>query len=248
VAYADDDTLDYRGIRRDLSDADGLRLDLGYCSAHLPLIAPDHPWAILADGDYRNGCYEAARYSLVLPVPHDRLAASPVFAALDAAMRTAPFAGKIAWPVMARRQDKLHVTLCAGLRAGDIDGLARTLQAHVRCEPAMAYRLGAPLIGARNTGRLYFPLYPMLQDGVNAVHRLQDRLARPRTHLYLLGYYSLSDHLDRTQTRALATILSTVADQIVLTGMADDYWFMRTHDDLALSAEIMARVAVPSPR
>ena len=75
---------------------EGLTLDEAYRLAHLPMVAPDHPRVIARkDGaPYEKG--GARRSSRSCCMSREDLAASPAFKALEAELRAAPCAKKIA--------------------------------------------------------------------------------------------------------------------------------------------------------
>ncbi len=222
-------------------------LDANYLTAHLPLIDPAHPDAIAAspDGTYQSGRYEAQRFSLVVPVLFAKLQASPAFQRIDHAIRSSSFAHKIAWQVMACRQKLIHATLCGGLNGNDMAAIAQGLLAHLKRFGAPRYKLGGPLVGQKNTGRIYFPLYPEMREGKNAFHAIQDDLGLSRTDIYLAGYYNLSDHLDIRQTKELSDIIEQYGAAALFEGTAQEFWLLGTHDDLVLSGRIYHVVSGP---
>src|SRR5262249_33042279 len=119
-----DDELGYVRSRTAITTGQGLAFDEAYRTAHLPLVAPQHPLVIATRAGTPPGTlYDMGRrrdpaFSLVLAVQHDTLAQSPTYRALDADLRASRFASKIAWDMAARRRDKLHATICGGLGVG----------------------------------------------------------------------------------------------------------------------------------
>jgi hypothetical protein len=106
----------------------------------------------------------------VLPIPANALESSHAFRAFDRSLRESSPAGKIAWAFMAQRRDRLHATLCAGLSLGET--------AHVKVTGLMSLlelgkinaRIGGPLIGKKNTGQIYFTVYPEERADSNCFH------------------------------------------------------------------------------
>src|SRR4051812_12330432 len=106
--FCDDNQLGYARSRTVFVDGAGLSLDESYRLTHLPLVAPDHPRVIAAhDGATRPLGRRPRTFSLTLPVPTDALLQAPAYRALDAGLRAAPFAAKIAWDLLERRRDRL---------------------------------------------------------------------------------------------------------------------------------------------
>ena len=243
-AYVDENDLGYGRIRWAPEPGRSLRLDEAYRMAQLPLVAPGHPDAIRrsADGAYRDGGYEETRYSLVLPVPFASLQASAGFAGLDAAMRGSGFADKIAWDVMSRRSGLLHATICGGLSKSAARAAAERLGPLMK-EGPLPFRVGGPLVGQKNLGRIYFPVFPGVRRGENGFGRFQDAMGQPRTDIFLIGYYNLSDHLDRQETAELAALLGQWADATLLEDVADELWVIATNDDLVLSGTVRERIS-----
>ena len=233
--------LGYERIRRDLSAGGPLRLDESYRLAHLPLLAPAHPDAIASrpGTDYDRGRYTSARRSLVVPIPADRLEASPAFRALDHDVRQSRLAAKVAWTVMQARRSRLHATLANGIGPGPA---ADAVAALLRAAGTIRSRLGGPLVGERNLGRIYLPLVPEVRDGGNPLRLVQELAGVTPTGLYLVGYYSLTDHLDAEETAALAAMLDRHGRATMLEGRIERLWLMETHDDLALDSRVVAEL------
>lgn len=235
TAYCTDAELGYRTARTRFVLGEGLALDARYRLAHLPLVAPDHPRVIAeAPGTpYRRGLHPPAR-SAVLPVPAEPLEASPPYRALQAALRAAPFAGKIAWDLLPRRRDRLHATLC-GLGddpapdPGRLAGLG-----------PLAVELRGLFSGTVNVGRLYLKVHPARWDGGNAVHAIQAALGRPASDLYLVGLWNLVDDLDAAEAAALADLVEAWWDRPILRLAVDALWLLSARDDLVLDSRIEA--------
>lgn len=229
------------GYRRSLTDfAQGpLVLDEPYRLAHLPLVAPDHTRVIARQEgrSYEMGVHPRI-FSLVLPVDGALLAGSEPFQRLDAEMRAAPFAAKIAWDILPRRAQRLHATLCGTLSIGDAPLISDdTRQALARIEP-FAVDLRGPFSGNVNRGRIYLRVYPEKRGGLNPVHEVQAALGRPPGDLYLVGLYNLTDDLDASETAALAEIIARWWDVSLLRFTVTDLWLLGACDDLVLDSQI----------
>jgi hypothetical protein len=239
----------YARSRRRFAPGEALRFDDLYRLAHLPLLDPDHPDVIpWQEGtDYRMGRYETARLSLVMPVDDAQLEASPVFAATQAALLASGVGRKIAWPVMQRRRARLHATLASGFSAERVPEVLAGVGKVMSGLGPFAVRVGGPMVGDRNLGRIYFPLYPEQRSGVNLLDLLQDAAGARRTCLYLVGYYSLADHLTVGETAELAQILDAHAATTQAVLRITRLWVMQTHDDLALSARVLHEIRGAAP-
>ena len=244
AGFATDESLAYARSRRRFCAGEGLAFDESYRYAHLPLIAPGHPAVIdRPDGlDYESGRYAAARYSLVVPVPHARLVGSAVFRDVDAALRRSAVGGKIAFELCETRRPHQHITLAGGLAAGDLARVEAIVRARVASLSSLAYRLKGPFIGEKNFGRMYFPAYPAVAAAGDAYGALQDAIGARRSGFYAMGYYNLVDELNAEETGELQRIIDAFADEIVLEAEPEELWIMATHDDLALSARVVARI------
>jgi hypothetical protein len=245
VEFTSDETLAYAGARRRFGAGERLLFDAPYRYAHLPLVAPRHAAVIAApDGlDYRAGRYETERYAVVIPVPQVRLADSPVFHAIDGTLRRASFAAKIAFDLCATRWPVQHITIASGLAPDDLARIESAIRDRLQGPASAACRLKGPFIGAKNFGRMYFPAYPVVRTGDDAYALLQNAVGVRRTGFYAMGYYNFVDELDGAETAELAGIVDAFADRIVLEAEPDEVWIMATHDDLALSARVVTRIA-----
>lgn len=229
------------GYRRSLTDfAQGpLVLDEPYRLAHLPLVAPDHPRVIARQEgrSYEMGVHPRI-YSLVLPIDGALLAGSEPFQRLDAQMRAAPFAPKIAWDILPRRAQKLHATLCGTLSTGNTPVISDdTRQALARIEP-FAVDLRGPFSGNVNRGRIYLRLHPEKRGGLNPIHEVQAAFGRTPGDLYLVGLYNLTGDLDASETAALAEIIARWWDVSLLRFTVTDLWVLGASDDLVLDSQI----------
>jgi hypothetical protein len=244
VSYCNDASLAYVAARRRFRRGEALRFDESYCLAHLPLIAPSHP-AVLrtaAGTDYEDGCYASARYSLVVPVSTQELAASASFQGVDAALRSSSVAPKIDFDLCERRAAKLHVTLGSGLAPADLGTHARAVASVLNGLGALRFKLTGPFLGAKNTGRIYFPAYPECRGGEDTFGLVQDALGVARSRLYVLGYYNLIDELDAAETSALQDIVDAWAAVDLLHVQADACVIQATNDDLVLSGRALMRI------
>ncbi len=235
------------GYRRSLTAfAEGpLTLDEPYRLAHLPLVAPNHPRVIARQEgrSYEMGVHPCV-YSLVLPVDGALLADSELFQRLDAEMRAAPFAAKIAWDILPRRSERLHATLCGTLSTGEAPSIDDgTRQALARIAP-FAVDLRGPFSGNVNRGRIYLRVYPEKRDGLNPIHAVQAAFGRPPGDLYLVGLYNLTDDLDAGETAALAEIIARWWDVSLLRFTVADLWLLGACDDLVLGSQIADRLAL----
>jgi hypothetical protein len=237
VQFCDDSRLNYVSSRRVFKPGETLDFDDAYRLAHLPLVAPGHPAAIrdAPDQDYRHGTYVKPRCSLVAPVCAESLAASHEFQALERDMRAASFAPKIAWDLCARRASKLHATIVHGLSEDSIVACVLSVQRLFAPLDSISVRLGGPFVGAKNTGRIYFPVYPQVIAGEDAFALIQDAVGAARTRFYVVGYYNLVDPLDAAETADLARFIerwgSVTLAELELTSLV----VHETNDDLALS-------------
>ncbi|MGY2046772.1 hypothetical protein [Methylobacterium sp. JK268] len=248
LALCTDDDLGYqRGRTRFLPGA-GFAFDESYRLAHLPLVAPEHPLAIPA----RPGTfYDRGRHptvtSLVLPVPVEDLLASPAYRDLDAALRAAPFARKIAWMVAERRRPRLHATLCGGLAVGEapfaLDPAQRAALAEIG---PITVELRGLFSGNLNLGRLYLRAYPESRGGENVVRILQRRLGRKESDLYVVGLHNLIEELDPDEAAGLDALIAAWWERPILRFRADRLWLLRARDDLVLDGEIGAVVPLAS--
>jgi hypothetical protein len=238
-AYADDADLGYLASRTRFAPGEPLRLDQAYRLAHLPLLRPDHPAAIReAEGRlYLDGVHDR-RWSVVLPVDADALEASPAMRGLEAALRVAPFAAKIAWDLLPRRRAILHATVCGGLGAGPAPHLDAERLAALATVGPFEVELRGLFSGNVNIGRLYLRTYPELRpDGTDALRAVQCALGRPVTDLWVVGLWNLLDDLDPTEAAALAGLIDEWWDVPLLRFTATELWLLGARDDLVLDGD-----------
>ncbi len=241
MKFASNAALGYHAARRSFCPGETLQFDEAYRRAHLPLVNPAHPLVIAADEDYRHGRYAARRYSLVVPINADALENSDLFRTLDRHMRRAPFAKHIAWPIMAQRRGMLHATLCGGFSEQALPALIATLQAWVTSSIKPAFLIGGLFNGHLNTGRLYLKIYPELRGEENTFQAIQQAAGKSASAMWLAGYYHFQHELCANKTQALAETLALFGDHYLLQQTCSELWLLATHDDLALSANVIQR-------
>lgn len=238
-----DEDLAYLKSRTAFVAGAGMPLDDSYRLAHLPLIDSAHPKAIARkDGTHYDNGRHPPIYSLVVPTLG--LQKAPAYLELEQELREAPFAGKIAWDIVGRRQDKLHATVCGSLSIGAppmIDPAAR--EALSRIGP-VAMELRGLFSGNVNRGRLYLRLYPERRSGQNALHLLQRALGRPTSDLYVVGIWNLKDDLDGAEAAALAALVERWWDKPIQRFTADKLWLMGASDDLVLDSQIVETLSL----
>ncbi|WP_199085391.1 hypothetical protein [Bosea sp. ASV33] len=237
--FCEDDEL---GYRRSLTDfTSPLMLDESYRLAHLPLVAPEHPGIIARrEGKFYEMGRHPVVYSLVLPVEDGTLRASPAFVALEAELKAAPFAGKIAWDILPKRQDRLHATVCGSLSLAEPPTItAETREALRKIEP-FTVELRGLFSGNVNRGRLYLPVYPEKRAGRNALQDVQAAFGRAPGDLWLVGLYNFIDDLDADETAALAGIVSRWWGTSLLNLTVSELQVMGASDDLVLDAHVEA--------
>jgi hypothetical protein len=91
-------------------------------------------------------------------------------------------------------------------------------------------------LGTRNTGRIYFPVYPQKIGGEDAFALVQKSIGVSPTKLYLVGYYHMRQELDPLETSELAELIDQWRDRIVVRTTIPFLELHATNDDLALSA------------
>lgn len=228
------------GYRRSLTDfTNPLTLDESYRLAHLPLVAPEHPGIIpRREGKFYEMGRHPAVYSLVLPVEDGALRASPAFLALEAELKAAPFARKIAWDILQRRQDRLHATVCGTLSLAEPPAITtETREALGRIEP-FTVELRGLFSGNVNRGRLYLPVYPEKRAGRNTLQEVQAAFGRMPGDLWLVGLYNLTDDLDTAETAALSDIVARWWSKSLLSLTASELQVMGASDDLVFDAHV----------
>ncbi|MBB3021642.1 hypothetical protein FHR70_004744 [Microvirga lupini] len=238
-AFCQDAELGYERSRTRFTSGEGLILDETYRLAHLPLVAPDHPRVIRTreGSSYVMGRHERV-FSLVLPISGDLLFESAAFCELNEAMRAAPFARKIAWDLLGRRQDKLHATICGSLSSGEPPVLSPMQRQELVKFGPIHVALRGLFSGNVNRGRLYLRAYPESRQGENVFRRIQRSLGCRETDLYVVGLYNMTDDLDPDETAALASLIENWWDRTILQFTVDHLWLMGACDDLVLDSAI----------
>lgn len=238
-----DEELAYLRSRTAFAAGAGMALDDGYRLAHLPLIDPAHPRAIARkDGTHYENGRHLPIYSLVVPTLG--LHEAPHYKELEQELREAPFAGKIAWDIVARRQAKLHATVCGSLSIGAPPVIAPAAREALSRIGPFAMELRGLFSGNVNRGRLYLRLYPERRDGQNVLHLLQRALGRLTSDLYVVGIWNLSDDLDVAEATALSGLIERWWNRPILRFTADRLWLMGASDDLVLDSEIVETLSL----
>jgi len=244
VQFCDDAELGYLGSRTRFAEGEGLRLDEAYRLAHLPLVAPRHPRLIARreGAGYEMGRHERV-FSLVLPVRFEALHASPSYRELESEIANQNFTHKLAWHILDRRRDRLHMTICGRLAAGETPPSfePRALRELQRLGP-VSVELRGLFSGNVNLGRLYLRAYPERRHGANMFHRIQELLGRPQTDLYVVGLHNLVDDLDAAEAPALAALIERWWERPILRFAADVLWLLGANDDLVLDSAIAGTV------
>lgn len=226
--------LDYGALRARFAPGETLRLDAPYRLAHLPLVAPWHPDARheAPGSDYRSGRYVTPRRSLVIPIPWAVLERHELIPAL----RACAAAPKIAWHLVERRRPIAHATI--------VGGVAAPLPEQLAGAPPFRLKIGGPLVGDRNRGRLYLPCYPERTARGDPIAALQALCGGARTGIYLMGFLNLVDHLDARETADLDTLLTRYQRATIAVIEVARLWLLETNDDLALSGRVTQVVAL----
>ncbi len=237
MSLCGDDELGYVANRTRFLAGQGLELDESYRLTHLPLVAPDSPRVIARQS---GKSYDMGRHpptlSLVLPVPGEEL--EPGLRPLEAELRAAPFAHKIAWDILPKRRDRLHATLCRSPVVGDRE------REELRRLGPVTVELRGLFSGRVNVGRLYARAYPECRDGTNVIHRMQDMLGRPRTDLYVVGLYNLTDDLEPAEAAVLSEMIERWWDLPLLRFRATTLWTLSATDNLVLDANVVEAISL----
>jgi hypothetical protein len=250
ITYCDDSMMAYRSSSKIFQPGEGFVFDEGYRLAHLPLVNAGHPAVIseVEGRDYRNGTYEKTRYALVMPISADAFLESDEMKALELAMKSSSFAPKIAWEICERRRLQLHATLASGIPETDLDRYAAVVQDLLDQIGSISVCLKGPFLGTRNTGRIYFPVYPQKIGGEDAFAMVQKSIGMSPTKLDLVGYYHMHQELDPLETSELAELVDQWRDRIVVTTTIPFLELHATNDDLALSARAHAKMWAKEPQ
>ena len=247
IMFCDEAMMKYETSRRRFSAADSLDFDESYRLAHLPLVAPNHPSVIteVPGKDYFNGRYTKARYSVVTPVTWRSLARSRAFQQLESELRASPYSGKINWAICSERADKLHATIINGLSEDEIENCSAAISSTIMRLGSLSLRLGGPFLGVRNTGRIYFPVYPQRLGAQDPFALLQEACGARQTHFYVVGYYHLIDKLDETETQHLRELEQRWRTRVIAQLQIKSFDIQATNDDLALSARVIKSFPLP---
>jgi hypothetical protein len=242
--FCTDDELAYERSRTAFARGAPLVLDDTYCLAHLPLVNPAHPRALMSKpGTHYDRGRHPTVFSLVLPMPR-ALRDSTAYRELEAELRAAPFAPKIAWDIVARRQDKLHATVCGSVSTGAPPVIAETARRELRRIGPVAVEVRGLFSGNVNRGRLYLRVYPERRDGGNVLHEVQRALGRPATDLYVVGVWNLTDDLAPPEAEALASLIERWWNRPILRFEADRLPLLGASDDLVLESSVAEELAL----
>jgi hypothetical protein len=146
-----------------------------------------------------------------------------------------------------RRRLRLHATL-AGVPETDLDRCVAVVQDLLDQIGPISVCLKGPFLGTRNTGRIYFPVYPQKVGGEDAFALVLKRLGVSPAKLYLVGYYHLREELDPPETSELAGLIDQWRDRVVVRTTIPFLELYATNDDLALSARVHAKIGGKAPR
>jgi hypothetical protein len=243
-----DEELGYLRARTRFAAGEGLVMDEAYRLAHLPLVAPDHPRAIpsRAGTHYDRGRHPRT-HSLVLPVPGDALARTQAYRDLEAELRAAPFAPKLAWTILPRRLPILHATLCGSLGGERPPRLDPAILRELAGLGPVEVEVRGLFSGNLNVGRLYLRAYPERRAGENLFRRVQCLLGRPETDLYLIGVFNLTADLDAGEAGFLGDLIERWWDRPILRFAADRLWVLGSMDDLVLDGGVAEVVPLVAP-
>ena len=243
--FCSDAELGYERSRTRFVPGERLLLDEVYRLAHLPLIAANHPDVIRSrpGAAYRMGRHERI-FSLVLPVPSDALDGSVAYREMEADLRRAPFAHKIAWDLLAKRRERLHATICGSLSKDVPYRISDEGRAALRRMGRLRIEVRGLFSGNINVGRLYLRVYPECRAGANSLRQVQRILGRPETDLFLVGLYNLTDHLEAIEAAALHDLIQRWWHRSILTLDVTALWLLSASDDLVLDARVEDVIAL----
>ena|GEM_PF-492687 len=225
----------------DFGSVRSLDFDERYRFAQLPLLAPNHPLAINtpADEDYECGRYATPKYSLALPIPHSELERSNAYQALLRDIQSRAFSPKIDHELVARRRDRLHVTIVGKIDPGAIAETVR-IASDILTREVTGFRMLGPFIGTFNTGRIYFPLLAQTTPRGCWLDRIHRAFGHDPASFHGMGYFNFVDELDENESRDLADFIGTWKHVTMFEGVARRLQIMATNDDLALSARTIS--------
>ena len=183
-------------------------------------------------------------FSLVLPVPAAALARSEAYGELDRELRSAPFARKLAWPLLDRRAGKLHATICGSLPTGEPSIIGPEMCDRLSRIGPLEVEVRGLFSGNVNLGRLYLRVYPEYRAGENVIRSIQRIMGRRETDLYLIGLHNLIDDLDDVEAAALSQILDAWWDRPLFRLSVDELWLLASRDDLVLDSEVVETVSL----
>lgn len=168
------------------------------------------------------------------------LRASSAFLELEAELKAAPFASKVAWDILPRRQDRLHATVCGSLSLAEPPAISAKMRESLRRIGPFTVELRGIFSGNVNRGRLYLPVYPEKRAGRNTLQEVQAAFGQAPGDLWLTGLYNLTDDLDANETAALAHIIERWWNRPLLSVTISELQVMGASDDLVLDAHVEA--------
>ncbi|MFN4016946.1 MAG: hypothetical protein ACK4JB_16520 [Reyranella sp.] len=183
-------------------------------------------------------------FSLVMPVPPDALEGSVAYRELEADLRNAPFADKIAWDLLAKRRERLHATVCGSLSKDVPYRVSDDEKAALRQFGPLRVEVRGLFSGNINVGRLYLRVYPECRNGTNLLRRIQGSLGRTETDLYLVGLFNFVDHLEAGEAEVLRDLIQRWWDRRILTFDVNCLWLLGSSDDLVLDSFVEEVIAL----
>ncbi len=236
--FLTDDAMGYLGSRTPQAPGAPFELDESYRLAQLPLVRPRHPKVIesMPGTPCLRGRHDTA-WSIVLPVDAGALDDSTSMAELDQAVRDSSFGPCIAWDLLDLRRHLLHATVCAGLGHGAPPTISPASLAELAALGPIRLELRGLFSGTRNIGRLYLRVYPEARGAPHSLHAVQQILGRPRTEVFLVGLYNLTDDLTVAQAAELNTLITDWWDATLVQWTATELWLLGARDDLVLDAD-----------
>jgi hypothetical protein len=142
----------------------------------------------------------------------------------------------------------LHATLASGISEADLDRCAAAVQNLLDEIGSISVCLKGPFQGTRNTGRIYFPVYPQKIGGEDAFALVQERIGVSPTKLYLVGYYHMREELDPKETSELAELIDRWHERVLVETTIPSLEIYAVNDDLALSARVHASISAREQR
>jgi hypothetical protein len=209
-----------------------LTLDVAYLANQLPLLR-DEP----------SARYEPSRRSVVTFFPPTLFDESEAYRDMMAALRASVLAPKIDWAMFGRRRELLHATICGRVEQRMSGNEAMARFDALRGTGPFRVRVTGLWVGREfNRGRFYFPLYPEVRYGENAIQTLQRAFGLPTTNFYAIGAINLTADLDAAETAALGEIVRHFGDATLFETTITELALTDTNDDLLLSGKVVRRM------